>query len=118
MGKSGLTVFNLPIYKVLLTAPAKQGRKVRSHRHINNIPLIHENADANITCDFGDGDFNRFRSRLPHGHIVSSIIVRYNMGVLSFFGRVLPGECSLKEVSRDVSPAQSLHLFAMSRSTI
>ena len=40
---------------------------------------IHENADANITCDFGDGDISRFRSRLPHtrpdGHIVSSIIV-------------------------------------------
>ena len=26
--------------------------------------LIHENADANITCDFGD--INRFRSQLPH----------------------------------------------------
>ena len=42
--------------------------------------LIHENADANITCDFGDGDISRFRSRLPHtrthDHIVSSIIVR------------------------------------------
>ena len=46
---------------------------------------IHENANANITCDFGDGDIIRFRSRLPHtrthghthGHTVSSIIVRY-----------------------------------------
>ena len=37
---------------------------------------IHENAAANITCDFGDGDISRFRSRLPHGHTVSSIIVR------------------------------------------
>ena len=39
---------------------------------------IHENADANIKCDFGDGDISRFRSRLPHthGHIVGSIIVR------------------------------------------
>ena len=42
-------------------------------------------ADANITCDFGDGNFSRFRSRLPntrphaHGHIVSSIIVRYSL---------------------------------------
>ena len=39
---------------------------------------IHENADANITCDFGDGDINRSRSRLPHGqphtYIVSSVI--------------------------------------------
>ena len=25
---------------------------------------IHEN--ANITCDFGDGDISRSRSRLPH----------------------------------------------------
>ena len=37
---------------------------------------IHENADANITCDFGDGDISRIKSRLPQGHIVSSIIVR------------------------------------------
>ena len=38
---------------------------------------IHDNADANITCDFGDDDISRYRSRLPHthGHIVSSIIV-------------------------------------------
>ena len=40
--------------------------------------LIHENADANITCDFGDSDISPFRSRLPHGHIVSAILVRYN----------------------------------------
>ena len=44
---------------------------------------IHENVDANITCDFGDGDISRYRSRLPHTHghshgqAVSSIIVRY-----------------------------------------
>ena len=37
---------------------------------------IHENADTNITCDFGDGDISRFRSQLPHGPIISSIIVR------------------------------------------
>ena len=37
---------------------------------------IHENADANITCDFGDGDISRCRSLLPASHIVSSIIVR------------------------------------------
>ena len=40
---------------------------------------IHENVDANITCDFGDGDISRFRSWLPHtrpgGHIVSSIML-------------------------------------------
>ena len=37
---------------------------------------IHENADSNITCDFGDGDISRSRSRLPHTHTVSSIVVR------------------------------------------
>ena len=39
---------------------------------------IHENADANITCDFGD--ISHSRSRLIHTHtrIASSIIVRYN----------------------------------------
>ena len=39
--------------------------------------LIHENADANITCDFGDSDIRRSSSRLPHTHIVSSILVRW-----------------------------------------
>ena len=29
--------------------------------------LIHENADSNITCEFGDGDINRSRSRLGEG---------------------------------------------------
>ena len=28
--------------------------------------LIHENADANITCYFGDGDISRSRSRFTH----------------------------------------------------
>ena len=37
---------------------------------------IHENVDVNITCDFGDGDISRCRSRLAASHIVSSIIVR------------------------------------------
>ena len=44
---------------------------------------IHENADANITCDFGDGDISRSRSRFTHVHgqadsrIASSIMVRF-----------------------------------------
>ena len=52
--------------------------------------LLHEHADTNITCDFGDGDISRYRSRFPHthththththgqagSHIASSIIVR------------------------------------------
>ncbi len=40
---------------------------------------IHENADANITCDFGDGDISRSRSFLSNTcdtYIASSIIVR------------------------------------------
>ena len=28
--------------------------------------LIHDNADANITCDFGDGDISRPRSFLSN----------------------------------------------------
>ena len=42
--------------------------------------LIHENADANITCDFGAGDIRHYMSRFSQGqmasHIVSSVIVR------------------------------------------
>ena len=36
---------------------------------------IHENADANITCDFGDGDTSRYRSRFTHtgGHTHASL---------------------------------------------
>ena len=45
---------------------------------------IHENAGANITCDFGDGDISRSRSFLSNtcdtyiraSHIASSIIGR------------------------------------------
>ena len=44
---------------------------------------IHENADANITCDFGDGDTSRSRSCLSNTcdtYIASSIIiVRWEM---------------------------------------
>ena len=47
---------------------------------------IHENADANITCDFGDGNISRSRSFLSntrdtyiHTHIASSIIVRFTI---------------------------------------
>ena len=47
-------------------------------KNTNKSP-IHENAAANITCDFGVGDITRFRSRLLHGHIVSSIIVRFHV---------------------------------------
>ena len=46
---------------------------------------IHENADANITCDFGDGDISHSRSRLLHAHTVthtvSSIIVRLSVNL-------------------------------------
>ena len=37
---------------------------------------IHENADANITCDFGDGDINRFRNRL-HGQTTTYTLTSY-----------------------------------------
>ena len=44
---------------------------------------IHENADANITCDFGDGDISRIgvgchTHMASHTHSdISSIIVRF-----------------------------------------
>ena len=38
---------------------------------------IHENADANITCDFGDGDIGRSRSRFPHGQPHTSLAQFY-----------------------------------------
>ena len=54
--------------------------KIMNAKYTKKSP-IHGNADANITCDFGDGDISRCRSQLPHGqaasHVVSSIIVRY-----------------------------------------
>ena len=62
----------------------QSGRSVKTMNAKNTRKKsIRENADANITCYFGDGDISRFRSRLPHtrtdgqtdGHIVSSIIV-------------------------------------------
>ena len=64
----------------------QSGRSVKTMNAKNTKKSpIHENVDANITCDFGDGDISRSRSRLPHtrtdgqtdSHIVSSIIVRW-----------------------------------------
>ena len=48
--------------------PSAGGRSVKTI-HAKNTEKkspIHENGDAHITCDFGDGDISRFRSRLPH----------------------------------------------------
>ena len=46
----------------------QSGRSVKTmNAKITKISPIHENADANITCDFGDRDISRSRSRLPHG---------------------------------------------------
>ena len=58
----------------------QSGRSVKTMNDKNTKKKspIHENADANITCDFGDGDISRRRSRLPASHIVSSIIVRFH----------------------------------------
>ena len=38
---------------------------------------IHENADADITCDFGDGDISCYRSRLPYGQPHTSLAQFY-----------------------------------------
>ena len=44
---------------------------------------IHGHADANITCDFGDGAISRCRSRLPHGHTASHIVSSIIVGLFS-----------------------------------
>ena len=55
---------------------------------------IHKNACANITCDFGDGDINRSRSRLPHRptpvhtYIVTSIIIRLSHYIIAIIDNV------------------------------
>ena len=57
----------------------QSGRSIKSMNAKNTKKSpIHENADANITCYFGDGDISRSTSRLPHTHgqPVGSIIVR------------------------------------------
>ena len=46
---------------------SKSGRNLQTMnaRNTKKSP-IHENADANITCDFGDGEIIRYRSRFIH----------------------------------------------------
>ena len=61
----------------------QSGRSVKSMNAKNTKKSpIHENADANVTYEFGDGDISRSRSRLPHdqmaSHIVSLIIVKWH----------------------------------------
>ena len=52
----------------------QSGRSVKSMNDKNTKKSpIHENADANITCDFGDGDISRSRSRLPHTRTATSL---------------------------------------------
>ena len=72
--------------KCMCTQRVKSGRCVKTVNAKNTQKSpIHENADANITCDFGDGDVSRYRSQFPHtrthgqprAHIVSSIIFRF-----------------------------------------
>ena len=47
----------------------QSGRSVKTMNAKNTKQSpIHENVEANITCDFGDGDISRSRSRLPHTH--------------------------------------------------
>ena len=52
----------------------KSGRCVKS-RNLKNTKIspIHENADANITCDFGDGDISRlgvaYQTHVIHNYL-------------------------------------------------
>ena len=66
---------------------------------------IHENADANITCDFGDGDISRSRSFLsntyrrerprPHAR------TRQSRGLLKFISRCSTSSYSELPISHD-----------------
>ena len=83
----GCTCVSAAGVKCMCTRRVKSGRCIKSMNAKNTEKsTIHENADANITCDFGEGDINRSRSRLPHGqpytYIVSSIILRYVVFVM------------------------------------
>ena len=49
----------------ILNKVAINSEKTMNAKNTKKSP-IHENADANITCDFGDRDISCFRSRLPH----------------------------------------------------
>ena len=53
-----------------------------NHKNSKKSP-IHENADANITCDFGDGDISRSRSFLSNPDDGQS------RGLLKFISRYL-----------------------------
>ena len=56
---------------------------------------IHENADANITCDFGDGDISRSRSRLPHTHTHTSLARLYLDLLATINKHLFPQDCSV-----------------------
>ena len=96
---------------------------------------IHENADANITCDFGDGDISRSRSFLSntcdtciHTYIVSSIIVRWlplilhHLNVQNNAARLILGVSKREHISPrlaslhwlpiDSHTSTNLHVFA------
>ena len=65
----------------MCTRHVKSGCKLKTinAKNTGGKSPIHENADVNITCDFGDGDISRCTSRLPASHIVRSITVRFLM---------------------------------------
>ena len=64
---SGAQLVRAAGVKCMCTRRVKYGRKLKTMnvKNMNKSP-IHENADANISCDFGDGDISCSRSRLPH----------------------------------------------------
>ena len=54
----------------------QSGRSVKTMNAKNTKKSpIHENADANVTCYFCDGDIRRFTSRLPHTRPHTRLVV-------------------------------------------
>ena len=60
--------------KCICTRSVKSGHNLKTMNAKNTTKSsIHENADTNITCDFGDGDISRYRRRFPHTRTATSL---------------------------------------------
>ena len=86
---------------------------------------IRENADANITCHFGDGDISRYRSRFTHTHthththtdrrthmrIASSIIVRMSIKT-TIVHIILTRVYAFSDINYIQPPCVSVHIHS------
>ena len=75
----------------MCTRRVKSGRCVKSMNPKNMIKSpIHENADAIITCDFGDSDISRVGvAEQTHVHIQTSFVHSFASSIILRLGRPL-----------------------------